>query len=97
MFSSHIQMITKLTYIDSCEKLVGFLSYYILLSSLQISDLYVIPTRFYESSKFNEQIRMHDFPHPAYKWLYLWNRIRYEHVTNIRLLLKVRALIWYPI
>ena len=65
------------------------------LSSLQVSDLYVVPTRFYESS--NEQIWMHVFPHPAYKWLYLWNRIRYEHVTSIRLLLKGRALIWYPI
>ena len=48
-------------------------------------------------STSNEQIWMHVFPHPAYKWLYLWNRIRYEHVTSIKLLLKARALIWYPI
>ena len=33
------------------------------------------------------QIWMHDFPHPEYK-------LRYEHVT---ILLKARALIWYPI
>ena len=48
-------------------------------------------------STSNEQIWMHVFPHPAYKWLYLWNSIRYEHVTSIKLLLKARALIWYPI
>ena len=82
------------TYRYSCETCRVY-NATIPLSSLQVSDLYVVPTRFYESS--SEQIWMHVFPQPAYKWLYFWNRIRYEHVTSIRLLLKARALIWYPI
>ena len=75
------------TYRYSCETCRVY-NATIPLSSLQVSDLYVVPTRFYES--LNEQIWMHVF-HTQHI------NVRYEHVTSIRLLLKARALIWYPI
>ena len=52
------------TYRYSCETCRVYNATIIPLSSLQVSDLYVVPTRFYES--LNEQIWMDVFLHPAY-------------------------------
>ena len=83
-------------HIDIAVKLAGFIMLLFLypLCKFQICKLFLLDFMHLRMSKFGYM-----FFHTQHiiKWLYLWNRIRYEHVISIRLLLKARALIWYPI